>query len=162
MPLPDPAGVRWIHRLTLLASECLAELVEVRDGAIHAPLFHRVRVRDGHFTVELLGGIGAPRLAKTEKIKLGLGEAGVDVGDRSSLRSQGIQQGHVRNTKSAVVGGILAESQLAVYQLRLDVSVCRSNLEAAVLLCHAVRAFREGLPVFWSLPLADIAVAIVF
>jgi hypothetical protein len=46
--------------------------------------------------------------------------------------------------------------------LRLDVSVSRSNLEAAVLLRHAVRALREGLPVFWSLPLADIAVAIVF
>ena|GEM_PF-6574640 len=35
--LPDAAGVFRVHRLTLVAAECLAELVEVLDRAVDAP-----------------------------------------------------------------------------------------------------------------------------
>jgi len=35
--LPDAAGVFWIHRLTLVAAKCLAELVEVLDRTVDAP-----------------------------------------------------------------------------------------------------------------------------
>ncbi len=73
-----------------------------------------------------------------------------------------VEQRHVGDAQAAVVGGVLAEGELAVEVLGGDAVVRGRRFEAVVLLDFAVGALVELLAVFGGLPLAQVAVAVVF
>src|SRR5882757_878559 len=68
--LPDAAGVGRCHRLTNLAAEGLAELVEVLHAPVDAPHSGGVRVGLGPQASGLLARVLAPHLAEADEVAL--------------------------------------------------------------------------------------------
>src|SRR5713101_5959412 len=139
-PSPRPAGVLPHHRLAGLAGEGVAELLHVADGADDAVSAGRVRFGLRELAGRLLGHVLAPHVGEAEEEALLRGEA---VDERARLALQRLLQRAERDVRAAVVGGVLAQREMAV---QVDVAVLGilDAHEAVVLLRDALRALLEG------------------
>src|SRR5439155_12657868 len=135
--LPHAARIHRHHRLPNLTAKRLAELVEVLHRALGPPLACAMRIRLRQHPRTLLGLVLAPHLSKRDEeplcrriaIFLSVRIARLRIGP---ALSKNLLQRLERNSNPAVVGGILAQCQLAVQILSL------SDLEAVILFRLAV------------------------
>ena len=109
----------------------------------------------------LLGLVGAPHLRKADEEALRRGVAVYLVVDGLAFLRERVEQSQVGDAQAAIVGGVLAQRELAVQVLRGDSVVGGRRLKAVVLLDFAIGALVELLAIVGSLPLAQVAVTVI-
>jgi hypothetical protein len=65
--LPDLTTIHWHHRLALLATKGMTELIKVLHSSIHSPLATGVWIRLGAYTSFLLPNVLTPNLPKAQE-----------------------------------------------------------------------------------------------
>src|SRR6185295_238006 len=151
--LPDPAGRAPHHRLPKAATESLLEFRHVLDHAVYAILRPGMRIRQSVQTRGFLLRVLAPALRVAYEEALLRSEL-IDLGQ--ALAGNLVEKRHVGDPQSAVIGRILAQSELAV---QLDVF---GYGELRVLIRQAVRALFEFRRVLCRPPVAQVAFGIEF
>src|SRR5262245_382133 len=110
-PSPDAALRFPQHRRVWSARERLLELGHVRDDAVDAVAWRRVRVGLRHQAQRFGAPVLAPHLTPPEEHAL-LGREAVE--RLAWFGSERREVGHQRKAQSAIVGDVLAERQLAI------------------------------------------------
>src|SRR5271165_4963175 len=153
--LPDDAGLLGHHGLSLMAAEGFAELVEILHGAVHPEHPWRMGIGAGGDAGRFVGDVLTPDLSIGDEEALGRSVA-VDLLRHgvASLAGEDAHEGLISDANAAVIGGIFAESELAVQLLSGD------GLEAAVLLDLATRAILKSSAVCRGPPVLNVALAI--
>src|SRR5579864_3950579 len=137
--LPDAAVFGWGHRLAFFAAEGGAEAGLIDDRSVGAEVIGGVGVGLDLRADYLGAGVFAPVLAEGDVEALRAGEAVDLLVDVDAVLLRAREVGHVGEDQAAVVGGVLAERQLAV-----DVDIVDGD-EAAVLVDEAAGAGLEVL-----------------
>src|SRR5580704_13513596 len=152
--LPHPAGIHRHHGLTGFTAESLAKLRHILHYAVHPELPGRMRI-GLHLQAELLrAGAAAPTLPVSEEELLHRSIAVLLLCQVNALPLGIGQKRDVSQTQAAIVGGVLAQRQLAVYLHVID------RDEVAVLLHFAVRFLVKVFAILGGPPVREVAVTV--